>query len=140
MMTSTFFDLVRRHRLAGALSLIVLSASAVLTGGCSGPKYGSAGHTYAVNLASDPPGADVYLVPVTEWNGGGGEAMLDDLSKLEKYRRAELTTPAEYDIPPKMLMYVAVKEAPNSARLVGYKRVTPKKDGQTFSLALKPRP
>ena len=95
-----------------------------------------------VTLESTPSGADVYVVPLTDWHGNGGEALLATPEKLNPYRQGELTTPAEIELPPKKLVLVAVRQdagaTASSSGMSGYKFVVPKENAK-YAVTLKAR-
>ena len=102
----------------------------VLVCGCR--SFG--GRPVTVNIDSDPPGAEVYLVPLIVWDTSGRTGLLDNFDKLAAYRAggSQLTP---------LSMKVGNHEQVLILRrgdLIGYKPVTPD-EGSSFRLRLQPQ-
>jgi hypothetical protein len=78
--------------------LAVLGISVIALTGCGGRT--------TVSVDSQPQGADVYLIPLFDWQQRGEEDMLDQSDALEAYRVRRGPTPVT--TPAKTYTYILV--------------------------------
>ena len=101
-------------------SVLILSGSAIVAGGCQSDGSSSAvggqkvGAQTVVKLESEPKGAEAYMIPLKDWDAAGGAAKLNDAQWLSKHKYG--TTPVERAA--KTYPYVYVVKSDGRERLI----------------------
>lgn len=112
----------------------MLLAAPLLLCGCLQTLY--EGQPADVTLDSEPRGATAYLVPISDWKTLGGDALLDDTARLEKFRVREGPTPVTVSRVMHRFEYVAVLGAKKNHATITPGMVPALADGRKDTVVL----